>query len=180
VEHPIWQTTHLRMTALAGVIPDGVGQGDYLLDGLEYSLVQVAAAAVATGQAGPSEPQFPGAARRADDAARMSHAMEPSLSPPSPLVGLLLIEPTIVPQRNGSVTVSVTEGEIRQRDSPRARTRGVRISYGSVVAPSYSGRLRSLDPAEPECAAPNQVTSARCSPDWASQSGSSDTVTQAT
>ncbi|HKH84451.1 MAG TPA: hypothetical protein VKA25_12250, partial [Gemmatimonadales bacterium] len=61
MEHPIWQTTHLRMTALAGVIPDGVGQGDYLLDGLEYSLVQVAAAAVVTGQASPSEPQFPGA-----------------------------------------------------------------------------------------------------------------------
>jgi hypothetical protein len=93
---------------------------------------------------------------------------------------LLLIEPTILLRRNGSVTVSVTEGEIRQRESPRARTRGVRISYGGVIAPSYSRRLRSLDPAQPGCAAPNQVTSARRSPDWASPSGSSDAVTQAT
>jgi hypothetical protein len=49
------------MTALASVGAQSVGQGDYLLKDPENSPVQVAAAAVATDQASPSEDQFPGA-----------------------------------------------------------------------------------------------------------------------
>src|SRR5215210_8853140 len=41
---------------------------------------------------------------------------------------LLFIEPTVVRQRNGGVTGSVTGGEIRQREPPRVRARGARIS----------------------------------------------------
>jgi hypothetical protein len=71
VKHPIRQTSLLGMTALASMAAQSVGQGDYLLKDPENSPVYVAAAAVATGQAGPSEPQFPGAARWAEDTARL-------------------------------------------------------------------------------------------------------------
>src|SRR5215207_7371236 len=47
--------------------------------------------------------------------------------------GLLLIEPTVVPQRNGGVTGSVTRGEIRQREAPRGHGRGARISFVITV-----------------------------------------------
>src|SRR5215212_730655 len=50
--------------------------------------------------------------------------------------GLLLIEPTILLRRNGGVTGSVTGGEIRQREPPRARAREARTSF--VIA--FCGR----------------------------------------
>ena len=78
MEHPVWQLSHLRVAAFAGVVPDGVGQGDYLLKNPENSLVHVVAAGVALDQDGapepqqgwPLKPQLPGAAYRADDATR--------------------------------------------------------------------------------------------------------------
>ena len=70
VKHPIRQTTHLGMTALASVGAQSVGQGDYLLKDPENSPVHVAAAAVATGQAGPSEPHAGQTIRPGLDVAR--------------------------------------------------------------------------------------------------------------
>ena len=79
MEHPVWQLSHLRVAAFAGVVPDGVGQGDHLLKNPENSLVHVVAAGVALNQGGapepqqgwPSKAQLPGAAYRADYATRL-------------------------------------------------------------------------------------------------------------
>jgi hypothetical protein len=38
VEHPVGEAAHLRMIALAGVSAHGIGQGDYLFEGLEVQL----------------------------------------------------------------------------------------------------------------------------------------------
>ena len=57
MEHLVGQLSHLGVAAFAGVVPDGVGQGDYLLKDLENSPVHDAATGVALDQGGPPEPQ---------------------------------------------------------------------------------------------------------------------------
>jgi hypothetical protein len=74
VEHPIWQAAHLGVAALAGVFPEGVWKGDYLLERPQDWAVEGAAAGIAAGQeAGSLAPQFAGAARRADGVIRPGH-----------------------------------------------------------------------------------------------------------
>src|SRR5215218_2698422 len=85
---------------------------------------------------------------------------------------LLFFEPTVMRQRNGGVTGSVTGGEIRQREPPRVRARGARISSvitfcgrrspvrAAVAEPKgslHSGsRPRSLRRTSPRCGSPGK------------------------
>jgi hypothetical protein len=63
---------------------------------------------------------------------------------------LLFIEPTVAPRRNGGVMGSVTGAGIRQRDPPRARAWGARIS--SVI--TVCGRRSLVWRGEPDAESP--------------------------
>jgi hypothetical protein len=67
MEHSVGQAAHLRVTALAGVASQGVGQSSYLLERTEYCTLDGETAGIAAGQLGSPRPQLARSARRADD-----------------------------------------------------------------------------------------------------------------